>query len=398
MTFKRILAIIFIFCASAVGWFILGGAVTVRTGETGSKLQGAVTDGWGPPLAQPHPEAWYLTPGSARPEVRMLPTASNVRVRLAYEPRKRGLLWYRTYAVHFEADYEIANPSPVTQTVYAKFALPAAGATYHNFAFKFGDGDGGGRTPTDGALVEATQIPAGGTAKLKVSYETRGSDAWRYAFPENARIKNFALSMETDFAEIDFPAGTASPTSSERAGDGWNLAWDYPDVLSAKGVGMGMPSVINAGPVAARVAFFAPVGLLFFFAVIWIVCSTRGEDLHPMNYFFVAAGFFAFQLLFAYLVDVLPLAAAFACAAAVSLALVCGYLHAVARGRITKPAIAAQLAFMVLFSYSFFFEGYTGLTITIAAVITLALLMRATARINWASKFAGVPPLPKAAA
>ena len=73
-------------------------------------------------------------------------------------------------------------------------------------------------------------------------------------------------------------------------------------------------------------------------------------------------------------------------------------LHAVTRGRITKPAIAAQCAFMVLFSYSFFFEGYTGLTITIAAVITLALLMRATARINWASRFAGVPPLPRAAA
>ena len=29
-----------------------------------------------------------------------------------------------------------------------------------------------------------------------------------------------------------------------------------------------MPNVLNAGPVAARISFFAPVSLLFFFAVL----------------------------------------------------------------------------------------------------------------------------------
>ncbi|MEY2574891.1 MAG: hypothetical protein QOF80_378, partial [Verrucomicrobiota bacterium] len=58
----------------------------------------------------------------------------------------------------------------------------------------------------------------------------------------------------------------------------------------------------------------------------------------------------------------------------------------------------AQFAYMVLFSYSFFFEGLTGLTITIGAIVTLALLMAATAKVNWADKFGsqtvlgGVPP------
>jgi len=37
----------------------------------------------------------------------------------------------------------------------------------------------------------------------------------------------------------------------------------------------------------------------------------------------------------------------------------------------------AQFAYMILFSYSFFFEGLTGLTITIGAIVTLALLMGA---------------------
>jgi hypothetical protein len=55
---------------------------------------------------------------------------------------------------------------------------------------------------------------------------------------------------------------------------------------------------------------------------------------------------------------------------------------------------------MVLFSYSFFFDGLTGLTITIGAVATLGLLMLLTAKINWAEKFTGQllppPPLPPA--
>jgi inner membrane protein involved in colicin E2 resistance len=121
-------------------------------------------------------------------------------------------------------------------------------------------------------------------------------------------------------------------------------------------------------------------------------------SLHPMNYFFMAAGCFAFQLLFAYLVDLVPLLLAFVISAAVSLALVSGYLFAAAGRQFARLSFVAQFAYMVLFSYSFFFEGLTGLTITIGAIVTLALLMATTAKVNWADKFAsktvlrGVPP------
>ena len=44
--------------------------------------------------------------------------------------------------------------------------------------------------------------------------------------------------------------------------------------------------------------------------------------------------------------------------------------------------------FLVLFSYAFFFEGYTGLTVTVGAVITLFVLMQLTARVDWSVVFA----------
>ena len=52
----------------------------------------------------------------------------------------------------------------------------------------------------------------------------------------------------------------------------------------------------------------------------------------------------------------------------------------------------AQLVFLVLFSYAFFFEGYTGLTVTIGAVLTLFILMQTTARVDWTAVFAGGSP------
>ncbi len=48
----------------------------------------------------------------------------------------------------------------------------------------------------------------------------------------------------------------------------------------------------------------------------------------------------------------------------------------------------AQLVFLVLFSYAFFFEGYTGLTVTVGAVLTLFLMMQLTARLDWGAVFA----------
>jgi K+-sensing histidine kinase KdpD len=50
-------------------------------------------------------------------------------------------------------------------------------------------------------------------------------------------------------------------------------------------------------------------------------------------------------------------------------------------------ATLPQIAFLVLFSYAFFYPGYTGLIITVGAVLTLAILMWATARVDWASRF-----------
>ena len=109
-----------------------------------------------------------------------------------------------------------------------------------------------------------------------------------------------------------------------------------------------------------------------------------------MHYWFIAAAFFAFHLLLAYLVDHVDVHVAFATAAAVSLAPgpelpPRDHGHARRAGQRRRRAGV----FLVLFSYAFFFEGFTGLAITIGAIITLFVLMQMTARVSWDEVFSG---------
>jgi hypothetical protein len=53
-----------------------------------------------------------------------------------------------------------------------------------------------------------------------------------------------------------------------------------------------------------------------------------------------------------------------------------------------REAAIAQLIYLVAFSYAFFFKGFTGLAVTVGAILTLFVLMQMTARIRWDDVFA----------
>ncbi len=394
MTIKRLTAICLIVACTSLAWFLLGGTVQFRSSETGGRLGTEVIKNWGPVLTQDHPTLFYEAPTSVNARREIQPEKSDVQVALNYEPTHKGLLWYRTYAADFSADYMVKNPTPIPQTIYVEFRFPAAEARYDRFSLVFGD-KRTEKAPVNGVIRESLLVAPGTEVPLKVAYRASGLNSWTYSLKNAKRVRNLHLAMATNFRDINIPPGAESPT--ERQPDGRHFSWEYPDVIGANAIAMEMPAVTNPGFVAGRMTFFAPVSLLFFFAVLVIVAIRERIDLHPMNYFFLAAGCFAFQLLFAYLVDLVPLMLSFIIAAAVSLALVNGYLWRAAGGKFAAISVGAQSAYMVLFSYSFFFDGLTGISITIGAILTLALLMAFTARTKWDAAFpsrAVPPPMP----
>lgn len=152
---------------------------------------------------------------------------------------------------------------------------------------------------------------------------------------------------------------------------------------------MGFPYPLQPGPLAQRITFWAPVALFFYFFVMLVVTTLRRIELHPINYFFLAASFFAFHLLFAYLVDRIAISYAFTICSLVTIFLTISYQRLVAGWRFAGvESGVAQVVYLVLFSYALFNERWSGLTITIGAIVTLFIVMQMTGRIPWNERLA----------
>ncbi len=412
-TAKRILALVVIFIFATIAWMILGATIFQRTYDQDSSLRSRVSSTWGSPQVQSPPSASYerVTPekqdildarGVAHSKIVPIKTtvllpleSTRASATLNLEHRQKGLLWYSTYKVKFAGEYAFRNDTAQDLDVTFNLPFPADQAIYDNVVFSL---DGAPvQFKNEGNAAQATRrLEAGKTALLKVGYASQGMERWSYKFSQGiAHVRDFQLTMSTNFKDIDFPDNTLSPSAKHETADGWKLDWNYKDLLSGYQIGMIMPEKLQPGPLAGRISLFAPVSLLFFFFLVFIITTIARVDLHPMNYFFLAAAFFAFHLLMAYLVDHISIHWSFAISAVVSLTLVISYMRLVAGPRFALVECGlAQLVYLVLFSYAFFFKGYTGLAVTIGSIMTLFVVMQMTGKINWTERFARTAPAP----
>ena len=426
---KRIAAIVFIFLCTAVAWAILGTTIFQRTYSSDSSSEGRVASTWGAPQNQLPPTASYddmvpkkevSTENGKKIEIvtqekitNALPLeSSHLSVDLNLEHRQKGLLWYSTYKVGFDGAYSFRNPSDKDQNITFTLNFPTAQAIYDDLVFSVDDAPITLKNEKNSASGTA-RVAAGKAANLKVGYKSQGLNDWHYSFgnagvqPQRddsqsgqgaanvAQVRDFSLQMTTNFKDIDFPENTLSPTEKTETANGWNLNWNYKNLVSGYQIAMTMPEKLQPGPLAGRISFFAPVSLFFFFFLMLIITTLRGIELHPMNYFFLAAAFFSFHLLLAYLVDHVSIHLAFGICSAVSIFLVVSYLRLVVGTRFAaREAALAQFIYLVAFSYAFFLKGFTGLAITIGSILTLFVVMQATGKIRWTEKFATPDPAP----
>ena len=419
MSVSRLLAVIFIYGCTCVAWLTLGTSVHQRSGEADQRLAQEVSLLWGGRHEQAPPQVWVERPGqevktveektadgtaSTRKVVREvtrctpLPLeSSRVAMALRLDPRRKGLLWYDTWSGDYRARYTIHNPDDVSRRIGVRLPFPSAEALYDDFRLRVDGRDLAFEGDLQKDASAHVVLPGKARAELEIGYRTRGLGPWHYSFGAQGvnRVSDFELVLTTDFHDVDFPAGTLSPTTLGAERPGRQLAWRFESLVTGQKIGVDPPNRLNPGPLAARVTFFAPVALLFFMTVLVILGMVRGPALHPMHWFFLSAAFFSFHLMLAYLVDHLDVHLAFALAAATSVFLVVSYLRLVAGTRFAVArAGLAQAVFLVLFGYSFFLEGYTGLTVTIGAIVTLFVLMQSTAHVDWSRIFTPgrVPP------
>ncbi len=320
--------------------------------------------------------------------------SSSIDVGIDLEHRNRGLIWYATYRVSFSGDYRVTNRAKEARRLTVTLGLPGEGAVYDNFRF-VADGQELESVDINASKAVGQLVLAPGESKVvSIAYNSQGLDEWWYDFGENvSQVRNFDLRMRTSFAEVDFPVNAISPTTNEADGTGRSLAWRYDNLLSGVQIGMLMPQKLNPGPWVSAITFFAPVSLFFFFFLLFIFSSMGPVRIHPMNYFFIGTGFFSFHLLLTYLVDHMPIHGAFILCSVVSLFLVITYMRLVVGNRFAILQVGiSQLIYLVVFSYTFFLERFTGLSVTVMCIITLFVVMQMTGRLDWSKVFASSEP------
>lgn len=398
------LAVAGVFGLATIAWVTLGSVTEERTNDLDLVLSTEMSSLWGPQVFAQESPWWAPARKTKRgQDGAETPAASEVRADIEHEHRYKGLLWYSTFAVDFSASYRFEPVGDVGG--YLVFPLPEDVRTYQDLRAMV-DGEAHQVTTADisaGLLIIPLRRDIERT--VTINYRSGGRDAWLYCIggaPEVylhdevpvvaasdhlAEAKNLDMLITTNFTDIDYPRGALSPARrAEPEGSGMKASWKYPRLISSQAIGVVMPSRPNAGPIVARMSFFAPVSLLFFFTVIFTVVVLKGIPLHPMHFLFISGGFFSFHILLAYLADLVDIHLAFWICAAVSVGLVVSYMRLAAGMRFAATWVAlAQLVYLVGFSYAFFFEGYTGLAVVCGAILTLFLLMQATGRIDWAA-------------
>jgi inner membrane protein involved in colicin E2 resistance len=415
---KRFLTIAVIWLGCTVAWMILGGTLHLRTSSLSGSLNNEVNALWGPPGRQAPPLANYqrietteevtveqrpegnvrkVVQHETKVDVPLALDASDVHATLNLEQQRKGLMWFPTYGIDFHAQYVFLNDPLGAHDVTVHFPLGSSGnaevngravsesASYDGFGVRDGQGNAIDFQINGAEATFKRHFAPGERQTFQIAYRTRGTSSFRYLMAQGTgRVHHLQVSIDTNFPNVDFPVDTLSPTSRSVSAARFSGKWQFDSLISNSAIGIDLPQLLNPGPLATQVTLFAPVSLLFFFFVVAVLGQVRGHELHPMHYFLLACAFFAFHLLFAYLVDRFGIGASFAVASAVSVFLVVSYARLFVGWKFALREVGiAQLLYLVLFSYTFFWQGFTGLAITLGAICTLFFVMQVTGRTDW---------------
>ena len=441
MTIRKLLAVGLVFVGFSLAWIILGNVNTSRTEKQSQVLLTRVQNAYGGPLVITPPQIFYEvvlektvtingidTVSKHKQKELVDPSKTDISIDLRMERKKAGNLWFPVFTAAYQGEYEYNFESiPREYRAQSLFLLPGLNSSeslFNNIEMKIDD------TVIQplSKLVAGTPVKLeekvilAGNVKVVFNYKTTGTDYMLYVIsgqkqhlpnPDNkenfsgqinnvaekydyverlTRLDDFSVKVTTDFKNYDFPVRTIPPTDREAKGNITEFYWNFNKTVTGKNIGIIIPKLRNPGEIAGRISFFAPVSLLFFFVVMIIISLLIKKVLHPMHYFFLAATFLSFHLMFSYIADHVSIYLAFGIAAVISCLLTFSFLVRIHRWRYAVSATSLQFLYLIIFSWSFFYKtseglGITGLIVTVVSVITLFLLMRLTGKINWDEVF-----------
>ena len=185
MTVRRLFAIAGIFLGTSAAWAILGTSLVARSGEFDSRLEREVHALWGTPQRQLAATGSIDRPGVetevverkdaagqvTRSEIRkdvMRPRRSALtrparRWTSSSRHRQKGLLWYATYDVRFQATYRFRNPDGEPRAMHLRLPLPEGQVLFDDVTLRV---DGRRRRAPGRRGARASTVDAGAGASV----------------------------------------------------------------------------------------------------------------------------------------------------------------------------------------------------------------------------------------
>lgn len=406
MTVKKILGLFVIFFFTSIAWMILGGSNYSRTSYSMSSLKKGIKAMYGDILEIEAPKLMSkkiipVQKNNMRNEyyeenieyTYFNLDKSDIKIDIKLDRRKKGNIWFPTFKAHFKAEYKfkIDNFIPdekyylkatlrSKENIYDNVKIEINGKAYNNF-LEF--------LTKKELLIEPDK---NGGLVFDIEYDVTGMETLTYfispGYEEICQVNNFNCTVTTDFDDYDFLSSSLSPSEKLKDGAFSKLIWSFNNTITGKDIGIIIPNKLNPGEIIPRVSFFAPVSLLFFLIVLSMIAIVYKQNIHTMHFFFLALTFFSFHLMFSYFSDQMDIYLSFALSSVISILLTVTYVMRFLSKKmsfIVTPAI--QIIYLIIFSFSFFFYGVTGLIVTICSVITLFVLMQITAKLDWNEVF-----------
>ena len=340
---------------------------------------------WGGNLEQPMPSIRYKSFGSdvstlTRGEL----AASDVRVKLEMDYRKKGLVYYTGYNAEFLGKYTVKNPQK--EKIYLSFIFP----------YPMQQGEGilrdvkllvNGQEETANTeyqqnlalwtgLLEAEQA-----IEFTLEYHGRGLNHFIYGFEPGTQINQFTMTLDVIGAKnVDYPVSTMTPTNVETTANGVTLVWTLDRSLTEFNLGVILPDKLNVAQQISVMTRRAPAFFLLFIASVCLILKLARRPLSFIKIGVLCVAYFLFYPLFAYLSMYMSVWFAFALSFGILGGLMFNYVRIVDKFDVALAITLAYVFYSGITSLAALFPAYTGLILIIEAVLLLAVVMHVLSR------------------
>ncbi|MCK5718868.1 MAG: hypothetical protein KAH84_02835 [Thiomargarita sp.] len=368
------------------GWLLFADRLEQRTYNAMYKQLNSVKQIWGGNLAQPMPSVRYKRFGS---DISTLNKgeiyASNIKLAIKVDYRKKGLVYYTGYNAEFLGKYTIQNPE--NENIYLSFIFPyptkQGEGVLQNVKLLINGKEDIEDTEYQPNLALWTGIlEPNDQLEISVLYNGRGLNQFQYGFEPRKQINRFTMQANILGAKnLDYPELTMPPTETvQDIVDGKILNWKLDKTLTQLNIGIILPDKLNVEKQLIMMTYRAPVFFLFFLMSLTIILRLAQEKLNFIPVSIISFAYFLFYPLFAYLVIYLGVIFAFGIAFGIIGLLIFNYCRILYGFKIAFMIFMAYVFYSSITSLAALLPIYTGLILTIEGVILLGVFMQILSR------------------